>query len=101
MIHPCADACRFKEMDTEQITLTNRLAEVSADWIKTQLVLDISQKREKELREALQYIADQLEEHPACMPATSTEEELDSEGGDAAFFTHNLQVALLALRNQP
>jgi septal ring factor EnvC (AmiA/AmiB activator) len=49
------------------------------------------------LEQACRTVAEQLDDHPACMDASSTQEDIDAEGGDAAFLTWNLQTLLDAL----
>jgi hypothetical protein len=39
-----------------------------------------------------------LADHPACLAASSTQEDLDAAGGDAAFLTWNMQILLAAIK---
>ena len=52
------------------------------------------------LREALELIAEQCEEHPLYLP-DATEADLEREGGDAASVTYWAQTARDALRASP
>lgn len=47
---------------------------------------------------ACQSVAKDLADHPACLSAGSTQEDLDAAGGDAAFLTWNMQVLLVAIK---
>jgi len=52
------------------------------------------------LREALELIAEQCEEHPLYLP-DATDADLEREGGDAASVTYWAQTARDALRASP
>jgi hypothetical protein len=46
-----------------------------------------------DLLATLLHISEQLADHPACMDADATDEELDAIGGDSAFLTYLLRAA--------
>jgi hypothetical protein len=50
------------------------------------------------LLEACQSVAKDLADHPLCLDVSSSQEELDNAGGDAAFLTWNLQVLTEAIK---
>ena len=50
------------------------------------------------LLDACESVAKDLAEHPACLDVSSTQEDLDAAGGDAAFLTWNLQVLSEAIK---
>ena len=53
--------------------------------------------KERKMREALELIAEQCEDHPLYYP-DATEQDLKREGGDCASITYWAQVAREALK---